>query len=147
TYSLVNAEGERFWVKWHFVSNQGMDFFTNEEAERMAGANADFHRQDLYEAIEQGDHPSWDLYFQIMPYEDAKTYRFNPFDLTKVWTKKDYPRIKVGTMTLNRNPENFFGQIEQAGFSPANMVPGTGNSPDKMLLGRTFSYQDAQRYR
>ena len=98
-------------------------------------------------SFEQGDYPSWDLYFQIMPYEEAKSYRFNPFDLTKIWSKKDYPRIKVGTMTLNRNPENFFAQIEQAAFSPANMVPGTGNSPDKMLLGRTFSYQDAQRYR
>ncbi|MGO1255950.1 MAG: catalase [Microbacterium gubbeenense] len=147
TYSLVNAEGERFWVKWHFMSNQGVEHLSNAEAERLAGANAEYHRQDLYESVEQGDYPSWDLYFQIMPYEEAKSYRFNPFDLTKIWSKKDYPRIKVGTMTLNRNPENFFAQIEQAAFSPANMVPGTGNSPDKMLLGRTFSYQDAQRYR
>ena len=147
TYSLVNEQGERFWVKWAFESNQGVESLSNEEAERLAGANADIHRQDLFEAIKRGEFPSWDLYFQIMPYEDAKTYRFNPFDLTKVWPKSDYPRIKVGTMTLNRNPENFFAQIEQAGFSPANMVPGTGNSPDKMLLGRNFAYADAQRYR
>ena len=147
TYMWVNAGGERFWVKYHFLTNQGMDFLTNGEAEAMAGADADFHRRDLFEAIERGEYPSWDLYVQVMPYEDAKTYRFNPFDLTKVWSKKDYPRIKVGTMTLNRNPENFFAQIEQAAFSPANMVPGTGNSPDKMLLGRTFAYADAQRYR
>lgn len=147
TYSLNNAAGERFWVKWHFESNQGVESLSNEEAERLAGANADIHRQDLFEAIARGEYPSWDLYFQIMPYEDAKTYRFNPFDLTKTWSKKDYPRIKVGKFTLNRNPENFFAQIEQAGFSPANMVPGTGNSPDKMLLGRNFAYADAQRYR
>ncbi|WMY79560.1 catalase [Citricoccus sp. I39-566] len=147
TYSLVNEAGERFWVKWSFQTNQGMDYLTNEEAERQAGANADLHRQDLFEAIKRGENPSWDAYLQVMPYEDAKTYRFNPFDLTKVWPKKDYPRIKVGTMTLNRNPENFFAEIEQSAFSPANMVPGTGNSPDKMLLGRNFAYADAQRYR
>ncbi|MEO9248502.1 catalase [Citricoccus nitrophenolicus] len=147
TYSLVNEAGERFWVKWSFQTNQGMDYLTNEEAERQAGANADIHRQDLFEAIKRGENPSWDAYLQVMPYEDAKTYRFNPFDLTKVWPKKDYPRIKVGTMTLNRNPENFFAEIEQSAFSPANMVPGTGNSPDKMLLGRNFAYADAQRYR
>jgi len=147
TYMWVNAEGERFWVKFHFLTNQGMEFFTNEEAEEMAGVDADYHRRDLYEAIERGDNPSWDLWVQIMPYEEAKTYRYNPFDLTKIWSKKDYPRIKVGTMELNRNPDNWFAEIEQAAFSPANMVPGIGVSPDKMLLGRTFAYQDAQRYR
>ena len=109
--------------------------------------NAEYHRQDLFEAIKRGEFPQWDLYVQIMPYEDAKTYRFNPFDLTKIWSKKDYPRIKVGTMTLNENPANHFAEIEQAAFSPANMVPGMGMSPDKMLLGRNFAYQDAQRYR
>ncbi|NUL48145.1 catalase [Cellulosimicrobium funkei] len=147
TYSFVNAQGERFWTKWAFESKQGVETLSNEEAERLAGANADIHRQDLFEAVKRGEFPSWDLYVQIMPYEDAKDYRFNPFDLTKVWPKKDYPRIKVGTMTLNRNPENFFAEIEQSAFSPANMVPGTGNSPDKMLLGRNFAYADAQRYR
>ena len=125
-----------------------MEILSDEEAERLAGENAYVHRQqDLFEAITAGDNPVWDVYIQVMPFEDAKTYRFNPFDLTKIWPQKDYPRIKVGTMTLNRNPENFFGEIEQAGFSPANMVPGTGNSPDKMLLGRNFAYADAQRYR
>ncbi|QCU78707.1 catalase [Citricoccus sp. SGAir0253] len=147
TYSLVNAEGERFWVKWAFKSRQGVEFLSNEEAQELAGANAEYHRQDLFEAIGRGEFPVWDAYLQVMPYEEAKTYRFNPFDLTKVWSKKDYPRIKVGTMTLNRNPENFFAEIEQSAFSPANMVPGTGNSPDKMLLGRNFAYADAQRYR
>ncbi|MEV4900820.1 catalase [Citricoccus sp. NPDC055426] len=147
TYSLVNAAGERFWVKWAFESQQGVENLSNEEAERLAGADAEYHRRDLRDAIAEGDFPKWDLYFQIMPYEEAKTYRYNPFDLTKIWSKKDYPRHKVGTLTLNRNPENFFAEIEQSAFSPANMVPGTGNSPDKMLLGRNFAYADAQRYR
>ncbi|MEW1980972.1 catalase [Citricoccus sp. NPDC079358] len=147
TYSLVNAAGERFWVKWAFESQQGVENLSNAEAERLAGADAEYHRRDLRDAIAEGDFPKWDLYFQIMPYEEAKTYRYNPFDLTKTWSQKDYPRHKVGTMTLNRNPENFFAEIEQSAFSPANMVPGTGNSPDKMLLGRNFAYADAQRYR
>jgi catalase len=147
TYMWVNEAGEKFWVKYHFETRQGMESLSNEEAERLAGANAEFHRQDLFEAIKRGEFPQWDLYVQIMPYEDAKTYRFNPFDLTKTWSKKDYPRIKVGTMTLNENPANHFAEIEQAAFSPANMVPGMGMSPDKMLLGRNFAYQDAQRYR
>ncbi|MFB9074952.1 catalase [Citricoccus parietis] len=147
TYSLVNSAGERFWVKWAFESQQGVENLSNAEAERLAGADAEYHRRDLRDAIAEGNFPKWDLYFQIMPYEEAKTYRYNPFDLTKIWSKKDYPRHKVGTMTLNRNPENFFAEIEQSAFSPANMVPGTGNSPDKMLLGRNFAYADAQRYR
>ncbi len=147
TYMLVNAKGEKFFVKWAFESQQGVECLSNEEAERLAGADAEAHRRDLFESLEQGQHPKWDLYWQIMPFEEAKTYRYNPFDLTKTWSQKDYPRHKVGTMTLNRNPENFFAQIEQAAFSPANMVPGTGNSPDKMLLGRNFAYGDAQRYR
>lgn len=146
-YMWINDQGERFWVKFHFLTNQGMDSFSNEEAERMAGVDSDFHRRDLFETIEAGNFPSWDLYVQVMPYEDAKTYRFNPFDLTKIWSKKDYPRFKVGTMELNRNPENFFAEIEQAAFSPGNMVPGVGMSPDKMLLARNFAYADAHRYR
>ena len=113
----------------------------------MAGTDADFHRRDLFEAIARGEHPSWTLSVQVMPYADARTYRFNPFDLTKTWPHEDYPLIKVGTMTLNRNPENFFAQIEQAAFSPGNTVPGIGLSPDKMLLGRAFAYNDAQRNR
>ncbi|HJD50867.1 MAG TPA: catalase [Candidatus Rothia avistercoris] len=147
TYQWINAEGERFWVKYHFKTDQGNDFLTGADAERIAGENADYHRQDLYEAIERGEFPSWTLYVQVMPYEDAKTYRFNPFDLTKVWPHADYPLIKVGKMTLNKNPENFFAQIEQATFSPSNFVPGIAASPDKMLLGRIFSYPDAHRYR
>ena len=147
TFMWVNAAGERFWVKYHFLTNQGMEHLSNAEADALAGEDAEFHRRDLFDAIARGDNPSWDLWVQIMPYEEAKTYRFNPFDLTKVWPHKDYPLIKVGTMTLNRNPENFFAQIEQAAFSPGNTVPGIGLSPDKMLLGRAFAYNDAQRNR
>ena len=147
TYSWFNAEGEQFWVKWHFLSQQGVETLSNDEAAKIAGDDADFHRRDLFEAIAAGNFPKWDVYVQIMPYEDAKTYRYNPFDLTKTWPKADYPRIKVGTFTLNRNPENFFAEIEQAAFSPGNTVPGTGISPDKMLMARVFSYPDAHRYR
>lgn len=147
TYQWINAAGERFWVKYHFTSNQGNHEITGAEAERIAGADADYYRRDLYENIAEGNFPSWDLHVQVMPYEDAKTYRFNPFDLTKVWPHADYPLIKVGTHTLNRNPENFFAQIEQVALSPANLVPGIDASPDKMLMARIFSYPDAQRYR
>ena len=147
TYSWVNAEGELFWVKYHFMSQQGVENFSPEEAEKLAGSDADYHRRELFDAIKRGDYPSWDVYVQIMPYEDAKTYRFNPFDLTKTWPKADYPRIKVGTFTLNRNPVNFFAEIEQAAFSPGNQVPGTGISPDKMLMARVFAYPDQQRHR
>lgn len=147
TYQWVNEAGERFWVKYHFLSQQGVEPMFADEAERIAGADADYYRRDLFDSIAAGDFPSWDVYVQVMPYEDAKTYRYNPFDLTKTWPKADYPRIKVGTFTLNRNPENFFAQIEQAAFSPGNQVPGTGISPDKMLMARVFSYPDAQRYR
>ena len=147
TYQWINAAGERFWVKYHFTSNQGNVEMEGSEAELIAGADADYYRRDLYEAIKAGDFPSWDVSVQVMPYEDAKTYRFNPFDLTKVWPHADYPLIKVGTHTLNRNPENFFAEIEQAAFSPANTVPGIDISPDKMLMARVFSYPDAQRYR
>jgi catalase len=147
TYLWVNAAGERFWVKYHFKTNQGIDFLTQDEADEIAGKSPDFHRQDLWAAIEQGNFPSWSLEVQIMPYADADAYRYNPFDLTKVWSQKDYPRIKVGTMTLNRNPENYFAQIEQSSFEPSNFVPGIETSPDKMLLGRIFSYADAHRYR
>jgi len=147
TYQWINAAGERFWVKYHFTSNQGNIEMGGAEAQDIAGADADYYRRDLYEAIQKGDFPSWDLHVQVMPYDDAKSYRFNPFDLTKVWPHADYPLIKVGTKTLNRNPENFFAEIEQAAFSPANTVPGIDISPDKMLMARVFSYPDAQRYR
>ena len=147
TYQWINAEGERFWVKYHFKSNQGVKSMTGDEAEALAGSDADFYIRDLQENIAAGNFPSWDLHVQVMPYEDAKTYRFNPFDLTKVWPHADYPLIKVGTMELNKNPENYFAQIEQATFAPSNFVPGIAASPDKMLQARIFSYADAHRYR
>jgi catalase len=143
----VSAKGERFWVKYHFNTDQGIDFLTQEEADRMAGEDADYHRRDLFEAIRRGDFPSWTLKMQIMPFEEAKTYRFNPFDLTKVWPHSDYPLYEVGRLTLTRNPTDFHTEIEQAAFEPNNMVPGIGPSPDKMLLARLFSYADAHRAR
>jgi catalase len=147
TYMWINAEGKRFWVKYHFKTNQGIDFLAQEDAEQLAGTNSDYHRQDLFNAIEQGDHPSWTLKVQIMPFEEAKTYRFNPFDLTKVWPHGDYPLQEVGQLTLNRNPTDFHTEIEQAAFEPNNLVSGIGVSPDKMLLGRIFAYADAHRHR
>ena len=147
TYMWVNASGERFWVKYHFKTNQGIDNLPQGEADRLAGADGDYHRRDLFEAIKRGEYPSWTLKMQIMPYEEAKTYRFNPFDLTKVWPHADYPLHEVGQLTLDRNPTDFHTEIEQAAFSPSNLVPGIGVSPDKMLLGRLFAYADAQRYR
>jgi catalase len=147
TFLWINEAGEKHWVKYHFHSNQGVEGLTGAEAERIAGQDADHHRRDLHDAIEAGDFPSWTLSVQLMPYEDAKTYHLNPFDLTKVWPHSDYPLIKVGTMTLNRNPENFFAEIEQAAFEPSAVVPGIGFSPDKMLLGRVFAYSDTHRYR
>ena len=147
TYMWVNGAGEQFWVKYHFRTNQGEQNLTNAEAATIAGQDADYHRRDLYDAIEREEFPSWTLKVQIMPFAEAKEYRFNPFDLTKTWSQKDYPLIEVGTMELNRNPANFYAQIEQAAFSPSNMIPGTGISPDKMLMGRVFAYPDAQRYR
>ena len=146
-YMWVNAQGERFWVKYQFKTDQGIKCMTQEQADQMAGDDADYHRRDLFSAIERGEHPTWTLYMQIMPYEDAKTYRINPFDLTKIWPHSDYPLVKVGTMTLNQNPVDFHAQIEQAAFEPNNMVPGTGVSPDKMLLARVISYADAHRAR
>lgn len=147
TYSWVNAAGEIFWVKYHFITDQGNDFLTQEEADRLAGTDADHHQRDLFTAIEGGDYPSWTLKVQIMPFEEAKTYRFNPFDLTKVWPHGDYPLIDVGTLTLDRNVTDYHTEIEQAAFAPSNTVPGTGLSPDKMLLARGFSYADAHRAR
>ncbi|HWE60641.1 MAG TPA: catalase, partial [Chloroflexota bacterium] len=147
TFMWVNARGERFWVKYHFKTEQGIQNFTEAEAKAMSAEDPDYHRRDLFETIKKGDYPVWRLEMQIMPYEDAGTYRFNPFDLTKVWPHGDYPPVTVGRLVLDRNPENFFAEIEQAAFEPANMVPGIGPSPDKMLLGRLFSYPDTHRYR
>jgi len=147
TYMWVNAAGERYWVKYHWKTDQGTDYLSQDEADRLAGANADYHQQDLYEAIERGEFPSWTLKMQIMPFEDAKTYRFNPFDLTKVWPHGDYPLMEVGRMTLDTNPVDYHTQIEQIAFEPNNSPPGLGLSPDKMLLARGFSYADAHRAR
>jgi catalase len=147
TYMWSNAGGDRFWVKYHFKTDQGIEFLTQEDADRLAGENADYHRQDLFEAIRDGEFPSWTLYMQIMPFEEAKTYRFNPFDLTKVWPHSDYPLVEVGKLTLNRNLTDFHTEMEQAAFEPNNLVPGIGLSPDKMLLARGFSYADAHRAR
>ncbi|GHO97775.1 catalase [Reticulibacter mediterranei] len=147
TFLWVNAKDEKFWVKYHFKTEQGIENFTDAEATAMTAEDPDFHRRDLFESIQKKDFPVWRLEVQIMPFKDAETYRFNPFDLTKVWPHSDYPPITIGRLVLDRNPENFFAQIEQSSFEPANMVPGIGPSPDKMLLGRLFSYPDAHRYR
>lgn len=147
TYMWVNADGAKFWVKYHFKADQGIEFLTQAEADHIAGEDGDYHQRDLYNAIERGDYPSWTLKMQIMPFEEAKTYRFNPFDLTKVWPHGDYPLIEVGKMTLNRNVTDYHTEIEQAAFEPNNLVPGIGLSPDKMLLARGFSYADAHRAR
>jgi catalase len=143
----VNAKGERFWVKYHFKTDQGIECLTQQEADRLAGVDADCHRRDLFDAIRRGEHPSWTLKVQIMPFADAETYRFNPFDLTKVWPHRDYPLHEVGRLTLTRNPTDFHTEIEQAAFEVNNLVPGIGPSPDKMLLARIFSYADAHRAR
>jgi catalase len=147
TYSWRNAAGERFWVKYHFKTVQGIENLTNDEAAAIAGADPDFHRRDLWDAIERGDAPEWRLEMQIMPFEEAADYRFNPFDLTKVWPHSDYPPIEIGRMVLDRNPANHFAEVEQAAFAPSNLVPGIGLSPDKMLMGRIFSYHDTHLHR
>ncbi|GAB1768199.1 MULTISPECIES: catalase KatA [Priestia] len=147
TFKWVNAEGDGVWVKYHFKTEQGVKNLSPDVAAKLAGENPDYHTEDLFNAIEKGDFPSWKLYVQIMPLEDADTYRFDPFDVTKVWSQKDYPLIEVGRMVLDRNPENYFAEVEQATFSPGTLVPGIDVSPDKMLQGRLFAYSDAHRYR
>jgi catalase len=147
TFKWVNADGEAVWIKYHFKSEQGVKNMAPELAGKLAGDNPDYHTEDLFHAIDKGDFPAWRLHVQIMPFEDAETYRFDPFDVTKVWSHKDYPLIEVGRMVLNRNPENYFAEVEQATFSPGTMVPGVEASPDKMLQGRLFAYSDAHRYR
>jgi catalase len=147
TFSMLNAKGERFWVKWHFKTRQGIKNLSPQDAGRLAGEDPDYAQRDLFSAIEKGDFPKWRVCVQIMPELDADTYHINAFDLTKVWHYKDYPLIEVGEMELNRNPENYFADVEQAAFSPANVVPGLSFSPDKMLQGRIFAYHDAHLYR
>ena len=147
TYSFINARSERVWVKFHFKTQQGIRNYTSAKAAKLIGTDRETHQRDLYEAIERKDFPRWTLYVQIMPEADAATTPYNPFDLTKVWPHKDYPLIEVGVLELNRNPENYHAEVEQAAFSPANVVPGIGHSPDKMLQFRIFSYGDAHRHR
>ncbi|AYJ80698.1 catalase [Aliarcobacter cryaerophilus ATCC 43158] len=147
TYSLINSKNERFWVKFHFKTLQGIETITNKEAATIVGNDRESNQRDLFENIEKGNFPKWSFEIQIMSDEQAKKCSFNPFDLTKVWPHGDYPMIKVGTMTLNENHKNYFAQVEQASFSPSNIVPGISYSPDKMLQARIFSYPDAQRYR
>jgi catalase len=147
TYSFINAAGVRHWVKFHWVCQQGIETLTDEEAAEMVGRDRESHQRDLYESIENGAFPRWKLCVQIMPEAEAADYRFHPFDLTKVWLHGDYPLIEVGVMELNKNPENYFADVEQSAFNPATIVPGIGFSPDRMLQGRLFTYGDAQRYR
>ncbi|MDX6593290.1 MAG: catalase [Gaiellales bacterium] len=147
TYMWVNPAGERFWVKYHWKTAQGIENFRDSVASAMTAEEPDFHLRDLYTSIERGEEPEWRLEMQVMPFAEAADYRFNPFDVTKVWPHGDHPPIPIGRLVLNRNPENYFAEVEQAAFEPANMVPGIGPSPDKMLLGRMFSYPDAHRYR
>jgi catalase len=147
TYQWTNAEGESHWVKYHFRTNQGVRCLSSEQAAELAGRDPDSHQTDLLQSIERGVFPSWTLYVQLMPVAEAAHYRFNPFDLTKVWPHADYPLHRVGRMVLDRNPDNIFAEVEQAAFSPNNFVPGIGPSPDKMLQGRLFAYADAHRYR
>ncbi|NLU37219.1 MAG: catalase [Clostridiales bacterium] len=147
TFSLINKDNERVWVKFHFVSQQGIENLTDQEAAEIVAYDRESHQRDLYEAIERGDYPRWTMYIQVMTEEQARNHPYNPFDLTKVWYKKDFPLIEVGYFELNRNPENYFADVEQAAFNPADVVPGIGYSPDRMLQGRLFAYGDAQRYR
>ena len=147
TFSLINSKNELFYVKYHFKTKQGIKNFTGEKASEMRGIDPDYSQRDLFEAIKKGDFPKWRVCMQAMTEKDAETYRINPFDLTKVWPHKDYPLIEIGELTLDRNPENYFADVEQAAFEPRNVVPGMGFSPDKMLQGRLISYPDAHRYR
>ncbi|MDR2056614.1 MAG: catalase, partial [Desulfovibrio sp.] len=146
-YSLYNEKNQRVWVKFHLKTQQGIKNLTDQEAEAVIAKDRESSQTDLFKAIERGDFPRWTMYFQIMSEEQAGKHRDNPFDLTKVWSHKEYPLLEVGVLELNRNPENYFADVEQAAFNPANIVPGIGFSPDKMLQGRLFAYGDAQRYR
>ncbi len=147
TFSFINSADERVWVKFHFVCQQGIKNFSNDEAGHMKSVDMDFAQRDLVESIEKGDFPKWTLKVQIMTEEEAKTYKWNPFDLTKTWSHKDFPLIEVGVMELNENPKNYFASVEQAAFAPAHVVDGISYSPDKMLQGRILSYPDAHRHR
>ncbi len=147
TFSLINHNNERFWVKFHFKTHQGHQHYTNDEAAKVIGQSRESYQEALFESIEQGQYPKWDLKIQVMPELDAEKTSYNPFDLTKVWPHSDYPLLDVGVLELNRNPDNYFTDIEMAAYSPSNIVPGIGFSPDRVLQARIFSYADAHRYR
>lgn len=147
TFSFYNEKNERVWCKFHLLTQQGIKNLTDEEAEKIAGEDREYHGKDLYESIEKGDFPKWTLCIQIMTEDQAKVHYENPFDITKIWRHKEFPLIEVGVLELNRNPENYFAEVEQAAFTPAHVVPGIGFSPDRFLQGRLFAYGDAQRYR
>ena len=147
TFSFINNDNERFWVKFHFKTAQGHQFLTDQEAQELVGKDRESHQRDLFDSIEKGDFPKWNLKVQIMTEAQAKSHPTNPFDLTKVWSHAEFPLIDVGTLELSKNPENYFAEVEQSAFNPANVVPGIGFSPDRMLQGRLFSYGDTQRYR
>ena len=147
TFSLINAAGELVYVKWHFRSAQGIKNLMNEEADTLAGTDPDYSQRDLLHAIEQGDFPAWNVNIQVMKESEIDNFKYDPFDLTKVWPHAEFPLIPVGTMTLNRKPSNYFAEVEQAAFNPSNVLPGMGYAPDKMLQGRLLSYPDAHRYR
>lgn len=147
TYSLINADNERVWVKFHWVCQQPIENLSDQEAAEVVAGDRESHQRDLFDAIEKGDFPKWKLCIQVMTEEKAKEMPYNPFDLTKVWYHSEFPLIEVGVMELNRNPENYFQDVEQAAFAPSTIIPGIGFSPDRMLQGRLFSYADAQRYR
>lgn len=147
TYSLINEDNERTWVKFHFRSQQGIQNLTDQEAEKVKGMDPDSHQRDLFEAIEKKKYPKWKMYIQVMSEDEANNMEVNPFDLTKMWLKKDHPFIEVGEFELNKNPENYFQDVEQSAFSPGNNVPGISFSPDRMLQSRILMYGDAQRYR
>jgi catalase len=147
TFSLINSKNELFYVKWHFKTKQGIQNFTREEADAMKSEDMDYAQRDLFSSIQKGDFPKWHVSIQVMPEKEAETYHIHPFDLTKVWPHGDYPLIEVGDLVLDRNPENYFAEVEQAAFEPKNVVPGMGYSPDKMLQARLVSYPDAHRYR
>ncbi|MBD8603431.1 catalase [Pseudomonas sp. CFBP 8771] len=147
TYSLINAKGERHWVKWHYKTAQGIKNLAPADAARIAGTDPDYAQRDLFDAIERGDFPKWRVCMQIMSEDQANRHHENPFDVTKTWSQKEFPLIEVGMLELNRNPLNYFAEVEQATFGPSNMVPGVGLSPDRMLQGRVFAYADAHRYR
>ncbi|WP_028633077.1 catalase [Pseudomonas parafulva] len=147
TYSLISAQGERTWVKWHFKTQQGIKNLAPADAARLAGTDPDYAQRDLFEAIDRGEYPRWTVCIQVMSEAEAANRAENPFDVTKTWSQKDYPLIEVGVLELNRNPLNYFAEVEQAAFGPSNMVPGVGLSPDRMLQGRVFAYADAHRYR